>query len=205
MANANVLELETCLDECIAYCASHSKHDFVPFYQPRLEQAKQRWDESVAVSDRHYLAWKREFSEDRIAWRKVSTEYKATQNALRRVTALGYPEETVRYWDEEILSDAVAAMIDYLEERRDALGALATDRIDALNRAVAAAESEDSSSDAALREFKLHVLFRAQAMGTMSATIGDFRVAMRRVLGKKSAEYQSIRWPMTVAPDEPVL
>ena len=204
MANANVLELETCLDECLAYCEAHQKHDFVAFYFPRLAKAKRRWVETVAVSDRHYLTWQRDFRDDRIAWRKLSTEYKATQNALRRVNALGYAEETVRYWDEEILGVAVAEMIAYLEARRDVIE-IADERIEALNRAMGSAELEDTAADAALRQFKLHVLFRGEAMGTMVATIGDFRVAMRRTLGKKSDEYRSIRWPMSVEPDEPVL
>lgn len=204
MGNANVLELETCLEECIAYCAAHPKRDFVPFYAPRLAQAKQRWDESVAVSDHHYLNWQKEFREDRVQWRKLSNEYKQTQTALRRVNAVGYPEATVRYWDEEILADAVRDMVAYLDARRDVLD-IAAERAELLTRSLSAAHSDDDIAEAALRQFKLHVLFRAQAMGTMSATIGDFRVAMRRAMGKKSDEYLSIRWPMTVAPDEPVL
>lgn len=204
MANANVLELETCLDECIAYCATHQKRDFVEFYEPRLLHAKERWYESVEVSDRHYLDWQREFREDRIAWRKLATEYKATQDALRKLNAVGYPDEIVRYWDEDILTAAVEKLVGYLESRKDVIS-IADERIEALTRGTASAQGEDTAADAALRQFKLQVLFRAEAMGTMTSAIGDFRVAMRRSLGKKSDEYLSIRWPMTVAPDEPVL
>lgn len=205
MAHANVLELETCLDECLVYCEAHPKHEFVAFYRPRLIQAKSRWVETVEVSDRHFLDWKRESREDRVAWTRLSAEYKRAQDVLRRVNAVGYPTETVRHWDEEILADAVGAMLAYLQEREDVLGAVATERIEALTRVLAAAHGEVKEADHALDVFKRQVLFRAEAMGTMVATIADFRVAMRRALGKKSAEYKSIRWPMSVAPDEPVL
>ena len=204
MAHSNVLELETCLDECLAYCATHPKHEFVAFYHPRLQQAKERWVETVEVSDYHYLAWQKEFREDRVAWRKLSTELKKTQDALRRVNAVGYDESTVRHWDEELLTDAVNELLEYLRSRVDVLD-IAQERIEALERLLGAAKSEVSDADTALSAFKRHVMFRADAMGAMIATIGDFRVAMRRELGKKSDEYRSIRWPMSVAPDEPVL
>lgn len=204
MANANVLELETCLAECLTYCAAHPKQSFVSFYQPRLEHARERWYDSVELSDAHYLDWQREALEDRVAWKRLATELKATQNRLRKVNALGYPDQTVRHWDEEILTAAVREMVDYLQSRADVIE-IANERIDMLNRLLSAALSDDNEADTALRSFKRHVLFRADAMGTLGAVIGDFRVAMRRELGKKSDDYKSIRWPMTIAPDEPVL
>lgn len=204
MANANVLELETCIEECIAYCAAHPEHDFVAFYAPRLEHARDRWNESVALSDEHYLAWQREVREDRVAWKRLATELKATQDKLHRHNAIGFPDDTVRHWDEEILAAAVEAMLDYLRARTDVL-TIAAERIEVLDRALSAAKGEDRDAETALRSFKRHVQFRAAALGTLVATIGDFRVAMRRAMGKKSEQYRSIRWPMTVAPDEPVL
>lgn len=204
MAHANVLELETCLDECLAYCGANPAQEFVKFYEPRLEHAKQRWYDSVEVSDAHYLAWQREFRADRVAWKKLGTELAKTQNELRKVNAVGYPDETVRHWDEEILASYVREMIDYLEQRRDVID-LAAERIEALTRVLAAAQGETSDADNALDSYKRHVLFRAEAMGTLVATIGDFRVAMRRTLGKRDEAYKGIRWPMSVMPDEPVL
>lgn len=204
MANANVLELETCIEQCIQWCHQNPDHDFVTFYEPRLTQAKARWYETVATSDRHYLEWQREFREDRRAWKKLATELKKTQDALRKVNAVGYPDDVVRHWDEEILAAYVEQLIGYLEARTDVLD-LAAERIELLDRHLAAARGDDAETSTAFRAFKSHVLFRAEAMGTMTATIADFRVAMRRTLGKKSEKYKSIRWPMTVAPDEPVL
>lgn len=204
MAHSNVLELETCLDECLVYCRSNPDEEFVMFYEPRLKHVKQRWVESVEVSDRHFLNWHREWREDRVSWKRVATELAVAQQALRRVNAVGYPDRTVRHWDEEILANYVGEMIDYLQQRVDVID-IAAERAEALVRVLGAAESENKDADNALSAYKRHVLFRAEAMGTMIATIGDFRVAMRRALGKRSAKYKSIRWPMSVAPDEPVL
>ena len=37
------------------------------------------------------------------------------------------------------------------------------------------------------------------------ATLADFRVSMRRTLGKRNPEYRAVRFPLSLAPDEPVL
>jgi hypothetical protein len=39
-------------------------------------------------------------------------------------------------------------------------------------------------------------------MQDATAAIGDFRDELRQVLGSEDEEYQSIRWPYAVAPDE---
>ena len=204
MAHANVIELETCLEECIRYCADNAGHEFVQFYSPRLDHARDRWTESVERSDHYYLAWQKEFREDRMSWKHLAIELKKTQDALRAVNAIGYPDRIVRHWDEEILADAIREMVAYLESRKDVLD-IAAGRIEILTRGLDGAHGENSQAETALKAFKRHVLFRAEAMGTLVATLGDFRVAMRRALGKRSDDYQSIRWPMSVAPDEPVL
>ena len=204
MATANVIELETCLRESLEYCRTHPDHEFVQYYRPRLEHAKKKWEESVQVADRHYLQWQAEFIEDKLAWKRLGSELRATQKLLRRIGALGYPSTVVYHWDEEILTAAVEEMIDYLEERTGSIDE-AQERIETLRRLLGGAQGETSSVDDALHEYNRFVLFQAEAMGTLSNALANFRVAMRRSLGKKSEEYQSIRWPITLAPDEPVL
>lgn len=204
MATANVIELEACLKDAIAFCEANPKHEFVQYFAPRLKRARAKWGGSVRDSDMHYLRWQTEVREDRVSWKRLATELKATQNQLRKLNAIGYPAEMVLYWDTEILGDAVQKMIDYLASRTDVLP-MATERVETLTRLLGLAESEDSEADDALKEFKRHVLFRSEAMGTLSATLADFRVSMRRALGKRSADYQSISWPLTLAPDGPIL
>ncbi len=204
MSTANVIELETCLKQAIEYCETHPEYDFVEYFKPRLDLARRKWEQSVRVSDEHYLKWQTEMREDRTAWRTLATELKKTQKTLRRVNAIGFPTETVLHWDEEILTDAVQEMLDYLEARRDAIEE-AGDLIDGLERRLSIAQGEESQADEAFREYNRHVLFRSAALGTLNSTIADFRDSMRRHLGKKHEDYQSIRWPMTVSPDEPVL
>lgn len=204
MATANVIELETCLKQAIEYCEQHPEHEFVEYHKPRLALARRKWEQSVRVSDEHYLTWQTEVRDDKTAWRGVANELKKTQKTLRRVNAIGFPTETVLYWDEEILAAAVQEMLGYLEDRRDAIEE-AAELIEALERRLSIAQGEVSQADEAFREYNRHVLFRSAALGTLSATIADFRISMRRHLGKTDEEYLSIRWPITVAPDEPVL
>lgn len=204
MANANVIELETCLEQSLAYCEANAGDDFVKFYQPRLQHAKARWDETVRESDAAYLAWHADFRDDRIRWKKLGQELKATQNMLRKVNAIGYPDATVRHWDEEILTAAVREMLDYLAARTDVLE-LAAERMETLTRRLDAANNAESDQEHALQKYKRHVLFRAEALLTLNSTIAEFRIAFRRQAGKRSKAYQSIRWPMSIAPDEPVL
>ena len=42
-------------------------------------------------------------------------------------------------------------------------------------------------------------------MHELGALIGEFRVAMRRSLGKRHPDYQAIQWPYAIASDEGVL
>lgn len=204
MGTANVIELETALKESLEYCRAHPEREFVQYYEPRLAQAKKKWEESVKLSDRHYLQWQDEFIADKIAWKRLGAELRATQKMLHRIGAIGYPTTSLYHWDEEILSALTLKMMSYLEERTDVIDG-AAERLDNLKRLLEGAQGEMSEAGVALHEFNRYVLFRAEAMGTLSATLSAFRVSMRRTLGKKNPEYLSIRWPMTLSPDEPVL
>ena len=204
MGTANVIELETALEESLAYCRAHPEREFVKYYEPRLLRAKQRWDESVRLSDQHYLAWQSDFIEDKIAWKRLGAEVRATQKMLRRVGAVGYPTQSIWHWDEEILTALTLEVMEYLRGRTDVITG-AGERLDNLKRLLESAQGETTEAGVALHEFSRYVLFRAQAMGTLSATLADFRVSMRRTLGKRNPEYRAVRFPLSLAPDEPVL
>ncbi len=204
MATANVIELETCLKECLDYCRAKTGEEFVDFYLPRLEHAAQKWERSVEMSDKYYLQWQKEFIEDKLAWKHLGAELRATQKMLARLGAEGYDKEIFYHWDEEILTEQVEQMIAYLSERKDVIDE-APAAIQGLQRRLDAATGETSEMDDALHEYNRHVMFRAEAMGTLSNVLSNFRESMRRQLGKKNPEYKSIRWPLTLNPDEPVL
>ena len=46
MANANLIEIESCLQDCVAYCEQYPEHDFVCFYSEPLQEAQKQYFES---------------------------------------------------------------------------------------------------------------------------------------------------------------
>lgn len=204
MAYANVIELETAVAECIAYCDTNPDADFVQTFGPRLRHAAAKFEESVAESDRHFVTWQNGLRTDKLAWKKLGKELRAAQATLARQGAVGYPDERVLHWDPEILTDAVGNMVAYLKERGKAVEG-GSDHAERLESLLSSARGEKKDAGSALAEYSRLVLFRAGAMATLASTIGDFRTAMRRTLGKRHPEYAAIRWPMSVAPDVPVL
>lgn len=204
MPNANVVEIEACMTDCIAYCEANPNSDFVEYFHPRLTRAIKRFKESVEVSDAHYKAYAQEAIEDKMAWKALGRELKATQRYLGRVNAVGYPDETVLHWDVELLQAACAQMREWLEEHRDDIEE-ASERIDKLERLQEIAEKERFQRDEALDDFSRQAQFRGEAFGTLGATLLEFRKSMRRTLGKHHEDYKAIRWPFTLAPDRPII
>lgn len=204
MATANVVELEACIKDCLAYCEKNSELDFVKYFQPRLQRADRKFRDSVEVSDAQYRAWAQESISDKQAWKALGRQLKATQLYLGRVNAVGYPDKTVLHWDVDLLKAAVSGMLTWLGEHAEDVED-ASDHIDQLERLVEIAEKERFQRDDALDDYARHAQFRSEAFGTLGATLGDFRKAMRRTLGKHDEGYRSIRWPFSLAPDRPVL
>jgi len=204
MSNANVIELERALADCIAYCRDHEDLEFVEYFQPRLEHARKKWESSSESSQREYLEWQAERIDEKVAWKRLARELKAAQTMLRKVNAIGYPDRSILYWDEEALTAEVDAMLGYLRERVDVIDG-ASSAADKLERLLTLATGENREEDEALHDYNRYVLFLAEALGTLNTAIADFRVSMRKNLGKEHADYRAIRWPLSVAPDELVL
>ena len=174
------------------------------YFKPRLERAREKWVESVENSDRYYLMWQKEFIEDKQSWRKLGGEFRSIQKELRQLGAEGYPTDPMYHWDEEALAAVAQTMIEYFNERRGQIPE-AGEKSERLQRLAEAANDESAESGYALHEFNRHVLFRAEAMGTLSSVLSDFRQSLRRDLGKHNELYRSIRWPISLSPDERVL
>ncbi len=204
MPNANVVEIDACLNDCIAWCESNTNVEFVKHYQPLLTSARREFDRILKESDAHFVDWKREEIEDKLAWKHLAIELRTTQNSLRSINAVGYPDERVRYWDGEILTAAVTEMIEYLKERASAIENSA-EMIEALERRLARAHGENDDEERTYDIYRRHATQRAQIFGAVTSLISKFRGSMRRHLGKHNEEYKSLRWPFAINSDRTVL
>lgn len=203
MSNANFIELETCIEHCINYCADHQTLDFVGIYEPRLIHARARFDEGIEVSDRKYLFWQTAVAEETRAWKTVATQFKALQKDIARTGTKDFPDQSVMYWDTEILSDSVSELFEFIESfsEKEEL----QNEVDRLKRAIDSAAAKRVISTEKVSVYSRFSRMRSESLGTLNATLGDFRKSMRRNLGIDHADYQSIRWPMTLAPDDRIL
>ena len=204
MGNANFIELETCLSECIEFCSANSDHEFVDIHSARLDDAKRKFEDGISQSDARFITWLNESRDEKLRWKKVGDELANVQKQLRRVNAVDFPTEVVRHWDIELLQNAVDEMVHYLEQKSDSIESASALK-DGLTRVTATAQSESKQCALALDEYRRFARLRAEAFGTLSNVLGDFRKSMRRNLGKRDELYQSIRWPMSLEPDETVL
>ncbi|MEM1348181.1 MAG: hypothetical protein AAGI01_06495 [Myxococcota bacterium] len=201
---ANVVELETSIKACLEYCEAHADHPLVKMYQPRLAAAWKRYSDSIATSEVVHVKWRAEQKAERLAWKEVATALRDVQIELRRVGAIDFPDRRILYWDEEELQEVVAEMVDYLTDHAADLEE-AQGWLEGFERLLGAARAERKDEADALRSFQRFVDLRREAMIELRATIGDFRAALRRTLGKKNPEYLSIYWPQAVSTDEHVL
>ena len=203
MSNANFIELETCIEHCINYCATHKSLDFVEIYEPRLVYARTRFDEGVETSDEKYLVWQSAAAEETRAWKSVASQLKMLQKEIAAMGCTDYPNARIMYWDTEILSDSVGQLLAFIEgfEEKEDL----KDDVERIKRSLSTAQSKHVISQEKVSEYSRFSRMRSQALGTLNATLSDFRKSMRRNLGKQSEDYNAIRWPMTLAPDERIL
>ena len=203
MSNANFIELETCIAHCLEYCASHPSHDFVEIYEPRLVHARARFEEGVEVSDRKYLVWQSAVADETRSWKNVAAQFKALQKEISRMGTTDFPNRSIMYWDTEILTDSVNALFEFLKTfaEKDEL----QNDIDRLKRALDTSMAKHATTEEKVSDYSRFSRMRSESLGTLNATLGDFRKSMRRNLGTDHAEYLSIRWPMTLAPDDRIL
>lgn len=204
MANANVIELEACVEDVLKYCDANPKTAFVQYYHPRILLAWQTYSSTMADSDAKFIQWRREEEDDRMMWKHVARELAATQRQLKRINAVGYPSKKLAHWDEEILVDAVNEMLVYLKERESVLEGAAKLE-ETLKQKLARAKVEQTQDSLAFRDYRRIAAARADALGSLSGNLWEFRGAMRRQAGKKDPDYTAIRWPLSMNPDDFVL
>lgn len=204
MSNVNFNELQVCLDDCLAYCKKYPERQHVRELEARLIRADQEFKQGIATSDRKFTKWRNESGDEMLQWKHLANQLSALQRKLASVNAVGFPSRRVMYWDEELLEIAVLEMLAYLRTRVDVIP-FAQEQLDNLERRLDSCKSEDDDSERALKSYTRHVAMRADGMRMATDNIAAFRRAMRRELGVKNADYQSIRWPFDVATDESIL
>ena len=121
MPNANVIELEACLEDVLKYCDAHPETAFVQYYHPRVLHSWRTYSSAMTESDAKFIQWRREEEDDRMMWKHVAQELSATQRQLKRLNAVGFPTEKLGHWDEDALVDLVNEMLAYLHERHSVI------------------------------------------------------------------------------------
>jgi len=201
MANVNMAELRSALKSCVEFCREHDDREYCQRHKPLLEGALQDLVESRRETDNYFSQWREEQREQKKAWKQLAKDLRQAQKELDRVNAYGYPDQRVMYWDEEVLEEAIEEMVEYLRDHADEYD-FAEDMASSLDRKVEIAHDEVDEQQDALRAYRRKVKKRSDAMGGAAQVIGDFRELLRDELGEDDPEYQSIRWPFGISPDE---
>ena len=204
MPNANLVELETSLKDCLRYCERHPESDLARLYHKRLRFVHDQLHESIRESDRQHARWRAEERDHLVAWKQLAHVVRELQNRLRRYDAQDFPAQRILYWDQARLMALVDALRGYLEDHAQGLD-FAQEELDRLARAVEKTQAEQQDETTALKAFERFVDLRREGISEAGNLLGEFRVAMRRVLGKKHADYTGIFWPYSIASDENVL
>jgi hypothetical protein len=204
MSVANIFEITKCLADSVAYCEKNPTSELGRFFQPRLTEAARELEEALKATDGHFTNWRMEAGDDRLAWKHLSNELARAQTRLNQIGAMDFPDQKLKYWDEEILQGVVLEMIAYLKSRASVID-FANEQAEKLERQLERCFSEHQTSNAALRTYTRNVQRRSDAISNSTNTIASFRQTMRRELGKDHPDYRSIRWPFAVATDDPVL
>jgi hypothetical protein len=160
--------------------------------------------ESWEITDKYFAAWRREAGEDKVSYKNIAKILQEVQSRLARIDAIGYPDRRVMYWDEELLEQAVAEMVAYLEEHRGNID-FAEDYLTRIDQLLDTAHTEHDQSSDALRSYKRFFRSRRDALSNAYHIIGEFRDSIRRNLGKDHPDYQQIRWAWSISPDQSVL
>lgn len=201
MANVNLAELRSALKSCVEFCREHDDRDYCQRHKPLLEGALEDLEESRRETDAYFADWRSEQREQKKAWKDLAKELRRAQKELDRVNAFGYPDQRVMYWDEELLEEAIEEMIAYLQDEGGDYE-FADDIASTLERKLELAHDEVGEQKDALRAYRRKVKKRSDAMGGAAQVIGDFRELLRDELGEDDPDYQSIRWPFGISPDE---
>lgn len=201
---ANIFELTKCLKDCLEYCREHPDREHAEFHKPLLRDALRELEQSTDRANEEFTEWRMENRDEQLAWKHLAKQLRSVQEQLESVNAIGYFDQKVMYWDRRPLAAAVDKMVAYLRDRTDVID-FADKSADKLERQKRKALSEDDEADQALDEYLRTSKMRANGLVRAKETISGFRKALRRDIGRRSEDYQAIRWPQQVAPDQGVL
>ncbi len=204
MPNANIIELETCLADCLHVFEQNPQAEYTKLYEEPTRKVMTRWNKAIDLSETHHIKWRQEEKEARIAYKSIALTLREVQRELRSIGAVDFPQSRVMYWDQELLLQAVDQMCTYLKEQKSDID-FADSYLERFDRLIGGATSETKEVDSTLKEFQRFVDMRRESLHEVAALIYDMRVGMRRMLGKKSDIYNQIRWPYAIASDENVL
>ena len=204
MANCNVAELRAALTSSIEYCRNHRDRDFCDRHLPRLERALEKFEESRDESDRLYVDWREDWNAEKQAWKALSEILRDVQNQLDAMNVTGYPDARVRYWDAEELDGVVEQMKSFLREDADDIEG-SSDLADKIERRQESAHDAKKAQENSRDVYRGRVRKRSDARGQAVEAVRDFREVMRETLGVDNDDYQSIRWPYAVSPDDAVI
>lgn len=204
MPNANLIELETSLKDCLQYCERNADSELARLFHKRIARTKHQLESSIATSDDYHTRWRTEEREHFVAWKQLAQCLNETKRQLRSINESGFNPAQVLYWDREILTKEANDMVAYLSEKTESID-FAASNIERIERLLDTTVSEGAEELRARKDFQRFVDVRREAISEAGSMIGEFRVAMRRVLGKAHEDYQSIFWPYAIASDEGVL
>lgn len=201
MPNVNIADLRASLKSCVEFCREHESREYCQRHLPILERALDELRESRRQTDEYFVEWREEQREQRQSWKRLAKLLRETQDELDRVNAVGYPDQRIMYWDQELLEETVREMIGFLEGQGDEIE-FAGNYSDKLERTLEGARDEDDEQSDALRAYQGRVKKRSDAMGGAAQVVADFRELLRDELGVDDPEYQSLRWPYALSPDQ---
>jgi ribosomal protein S10 len=204
MANCNVAELRAALTSSIEYCRQNRDREFCDRHLPRLERALEKFEESREESDRLYVDWREDWAAEKQAWKALSQILRDVQNQLDAMNVVGYPDARVRHWDAEQLDEVVEQMKTFLRESADDIEG-ADDLADKIERRQESAYDAKKEQEDSRDVYRGRVRKRSDARGQAVEAVRDFREVMRETLGVDHEDYQSIRWPYAVSPDDAVI
>ena len=169
MPNANIIELETCLSDCLRVFTQHPEAEYTKLYLEPTREVIRRWEKSIKLSEQYHGKWRTEEREERVAYKQVALTLREVQRELRRVGAIDYPESRVMYWDQELLLQAVEQMCTYLKEQGSDIE-FAQSYLERFDRLLGNASGESRSVDSSLKDFQRFVDMRRWRLFTTCAS-----------------------------------
>ncbi|MEL6182020.1 MAG: hypothetical protein AAFS10_23875 [Myxococcota bacterium] len=199
MANLNLFELKTCLDDLITFLDAHPRASYTTELRGPIERTREMFIAQERETSAHYIRWRQEGGQQTTSHKKLQRTTKQIQRRLALIGAQGWPDEPVNYLDEEDTRDQAEAMIAYLEERQEAID-FATESIADLRKLAAAGREGERETIEAREQWRRISIQRKQAIDRATDTIILARNRLVEVLGETHNAIQTIRWPATLAP-----